>query len=123
MTVVNISVQAPADGGPVAAQGSLRWEPTGRRIGADGALVLPAGFTVPLVGGIAAVDVEPSTNLWAWTVTELFAGQPAKRRTVAVPDTGPVDYTALTPVDPATLESTLTVSPDPDNPGFYLIGA
>lgn len=123
MTVVNISVQVPASGTPVPAHGSLRWEPTGRRVGPDGSLVLPRGFTVQLVDGSASVDVEPSTSLWAWTVTEFFAGLPAKRRHLAVPDTGPVDYTALGPVDPATLESTLTVSPDPDNPGFYLIGA
>jgi hypothetical protein len=56
-------------------------------------------------------------------VTEFFTGLPAKRRHLAVPDTGPVNYTALVPVDPATLESALTVSPDPDNPGFYVIGA
>lgn len=123
MTVVNISVKVPAAGTTAPAQGSLRWEPTGRRIGTDGALILPAGFSVPLVGGVAAIDVEPSTTLWAWQVTEIFVGQPSKRRHVAVPDTGPVNYTELVPVDPATLESTLTVSPDPANPGFYLIGA
>lgn len=123
MTVVNISVQVPASGATAPAVGSLRWEPTGRRVGPDGSLVLPASFTVQLVAGVATVDVEPSTNLWVWSVTEFFAGQPSLCRHLAVPDTGPVNYTSLVPVDPATLESTLTVSPDPDNPGFYLIGA
>ena len=122
MTVVNIKAQVPASGSLAPAEGSLRWEPTGRRVGDDGALILPFGFTVQLVDGSASVDVEPSTTLWAWSVTEFFAGQPSRRRHFAVPDSGPVSYTELVPVDPVTLESALVVSPDPDNPGFYLIG-
>ncbi|CAN7465268.1 hypothetical protein LJR013_003181 [Pseudarthrobacter oxydans] len=122
MTIVNIDVQATVSGAEVPAHGSLRWEPSGRRVRGDGALVLPAGFRAELVDGQATVEVEPSTSLWAWSVTEFFVGQPAKRRLLAVPPEGPVNYTDLVEVDPVTLDTALTVSPDPDNPGFYLIG-
>lgn len=122
MTVVNIKARVPASGSDAPAHGSLRWEPTGRRVGADGSLVLPKGFSVQLVDGEASVGVEPSTNAWAWRVTEFFAGLPMKRRLVAVPAEGPVDYTSLLEVDPTTLDVALTVTPDPDNPGLYLIG-
>jgi hypothetical protein len=122
VTVVNIKVQAPANGGEIPAQGSLRWEPSGRRVGADGSLILPAGFPVTLTAGEASVDVEPSTELWVWRVTEFFDGQFPRTRHLAVPAEGPVNYTDLLEVDPATLDAALTVTPDPDNPGFYLIG-
>lgn len=124
MTVVNIKVQSSANGPDVPGRGALRWEPSARRVGPDGALVLPAGFRVPLVDGSAEVDVEPSTGQWAWSVIELFAGQPPKQRLLAVPAQGPVDYTELLELDPATLDvASLNVSPDPDHPGLYLIGA
>jgi hypothetical protein len=123
VTVVNIDVQTPANGTEVPARGSLRWEPSGRRVRDDGAMVLPAGFRAELVNGQATVDVDPSTGLWAWSVTEFFVGQPAKRRLLAVPPEGPISYTDLIEVDPVTLDAALTVSPDPDNPGLYLIGA
>ena len=123
MTVVNISVQVPGNGFPAAAEGVVRWQPTSRRIGADGALILPAPFAVPLVAGVASVNVDPSTDAWAWRVTEFFEGQFPKTKIVAVPEAGPVDYTDLLEVDPATLDIAMTVIPDPANPGFYLIGA
>lgn len=122
MTVVNIEVQVPGNGSLASGQGSLRWAPTGRRVGDDGALILPASFSVDLVDGSATVDVEPSTTLWAWAVREVFAGEPPRRRYFAVPAEGPVNYTDLVEVDPVTLDAALNVSPDPDNPGFYLIG-
>lgn len=122
MTVVNIKVQVPRNGAAGLASGALTWQPTSRRIGTDGALVLPVGFRVPLVDGLASVDVEPSSSLWAWRVTEHFTGQMSKTKYLAVPGAGPVDYTDLVEVDPVTLDTSLSVSPDPDNPGFYLIG-
>jgi hypothetical protein len=100
----------------------MRWQPSGRRVGADGALILPEGFPVALVAGTAVVDVEPSTDIWVWKVTEFFSGQFPRSRYLAVPDTGPVNYTDLVEVDPVTLDAALTVTPDPDNPGLYLIG-
>jgi len=123
VTIVNIKVQVPSNGSPASAEGVLRWEPSGRRIGADGTLILPAPFAVPLVNGAAAVNVDPSTEAWAWRVTEFFEGQFPKTRIFAVPDIGPVNYTDLLEVDPTTLDLAFNVSPDPDNPGFYLIGA
>ena len=119
MTVVNIKVQVPANGTDVPAAGSLRWEPVGRRVGPDGALILKEGFPVQLVLGEAMVDVDPGP----WRVAELFIGQPVKYKHVEVPETGPVNYTELIEVDPDTLAVALTVIPDPDYPGFYLIGA
>lgn len=119
MTVVNINVQVPGNGADVPAAGSLRWEPTARRVGPDGSLILKEGFLVPLALGEASVDVEPG----AWRVSELFLGQPVKYKTLAVPDGGPVNYTELLEVDPETLDLAFTVTPDPDYPGFYLIGA
>jgi hypothetical protein len=124
VTVVNIKVQLQANGAEVPAEGTLRWEPSGRRVGPDGALILPVGFRVDLVNGESVVEVEPSTNVWAWRVTESFVGRPSKRRLLAVPTDGPVNYTDLLELDPATLDvTTLNVSPDPDHPGLYLIGA
>lgn len=123
MTVVNIQVVTPLSGALAPAAGSMLWEPSSRRIGADGALILPAGFRAQLVLGAASVDLDPSTDLWSWCVTELFVGQPSRRRYLTVPETGPVNYTDLIEVDPLTLEPALAVSPDPDNPGLYLIGA
>lgn len=124
MTLVNIKVQVEANGAEVPAEGTLRWEPSGRRVGPDGALILPVGFRIDLVAGEGSVDVEPSTNVWAWRVTESFVGERPKRRLLSVPSTGPVNYTDLLELDPATLDvATLNVSPDPDHPGLYLIGA
>ena len=123
MTVVNVSVNVPVNGALVPAAGSMRWEPSSRRIGPDGALILPASFPVQLALGTASVDLDPSTDQWSWCVTELFVGQPSRRRYVTVPAAGPVNYTDLIEVDPISLEPALAVSPDPDNPGLYLIGA
>lgn len=122
MTVVNINVQVPANGLEVPAEGSMRWQPSGRRVGASGALILPEGFPVELVAGAAAVDVQPTSDIFAWKVTEFFSGQFPRSRYFAVPDTGPVNYTDLVEVDPVSLDAAFTVTPDPDNPGLYLIG-
>ena len=118
MTVVNIKVQVPGNGADVPAAGSLRWEPTARRTGPDGALILVDSFTTPLVLGEAAADVDAG----AWRVSELFVGHPVKYKYLSVPAEGPVNYTDLIEVDPGTLEPALNVSPDPEHPGFYLIG-
>jgi hypothetical protein len=124
MTVVNIKVQTQDNGAEVPAAGTLRWVPSRRRVGPDGALILPVGFRVDLVNGEGSVDVEPSTSAWAWSVIESFAGQPSRRRLVAVPAAGPINYTDLLDVDPENLDAAfLNVYPDPDHPGLYLIGA
>lgn len=144
MTIVRVLVQTPADGVPEPATGELRWQPTARRvIPSDGllpaAIVLPAPFDVPLTAGAADVAVEPSTGAWVWTVVESFVGAPSRRRYLAVPDVTTVDYADLVEIDPSTLSpvpspdpawvaplnelAAGTVTPDPDHPGFYLIGA
>lgn len=121
MTVVDVEVQVPSNGGLVPAVGSMKWQPSGRRV-AGGVLVLPNAFTVDLVGGSLQVEVEPTDGSWAWMVLEQFIGTPARRRYFAVPDVGPVAYTDLVEVSPSALEMPLSVSPDPEYPGFYLIG-
>jgi hypothetical protein len=118
MTVVNIKVQVPANGADVPAEGSLRWELPARRTGPDGALILVDSFLAPLVLGEATVDVTPGT----WRVSEFFIGHPVKYKYLSVPADGPVNYTSLLEVDPGTLAPAFDVSPDPENPGFYLIG-
>lgn len=118
MTVVNVMVQVPGNGADTPAQGSLRWEPVARSVGPDGALVLQDSFLAKLVLGEAVVDVEPAV----WRVSEFFVGQPVKYKHLSVPPTGPVNYTDLLEVDPVTLNPAFDVSPDPENPGFYLIG-
>jgi hypothetical protein len=144
MTVVRVLIQVPTEGERLPAVGELRWQPTARRVvPADGllpaAVVLPAQFAVPLVAGAADVEVEPSTGAWVWSVVESFSGFPSRRRHFAVPDQASIDYADLTEIDPATLDpapspdpawlgplnelAAGTVTPDPDNPGFYLIGA
>lgn len=144
MTVVRVLIKAPADGATVPVTGDLHWRPTARRvIPSDGvqpaAVVLPESFTVPLSAGGADVDVEPTTGAWVWAVIEAFPGSAPKRRYFAVPAAATVDYADLTEVDPETLSpapsadpawlaplnelAAGTVTPDPDHPGFYLIGA
>jgi hypothetical protein len=148
MTVVRVLVQTPVDGGEAPAVGGLRWTPTARRVApAEGAVpaavVLPAGFAAVLVDGAVDVEVEPTTSAWFWSVVESFIGSPARRRVFAVPDVATVDYADLVEIDPATLTpapspdpawlapltelesrvDAVTVTPDPANPGFYLIGA
>jgi hypothetical protein len=102
-------------------------------------VVLPKPFTVTLVAGSASVDVEPSTGAWVWSVVEAIEGTPSRRRYLAVPDQSSVDYADLAEIDPDTLSpapspdpawaaplaelAAGTVTPDPDHPGFYLIGA
>jgi hypothetical protein len=148
MTIVRMNVLVPANGADVPAAGSVRWQPTARRVVPSGgseaaALVLPASFTATLAAGVAEVDVEPSTGVWVWSVVENFVSVPARRRYLAVPDAESVDYTDLVEIDPETLDpepsadpawsaplteldtrlSAGVITPDPDDPGFFLIGA
>lgn len=148
MTIVRVLVQTPVDGGVSAAVGSLRWTPTARRVvPAAGllpaAVVLPASFTAALTAGAVDVDVEPTAAGWVWSVVESFIGSPARRRYFQVPDVATIDYADLVEIDPDTLApsaepdpawvvaldeadtrlSAGVITPDPDDPGFFLIGA
>lgn len=145
MTLVRVKVELPdKEGGNAPAVGHLRWSPTARRIvaGSPASIVLPSGFNSPLVDGLVDVTVDPTSSLWLWCVTEVFQGVPARRRYLAVPDQASVDYADLVELDPNSLDpvpgldpawaqpladlafrvDALTVTPDPDNPGLYLIG-
>lgn len=144
MTVVRVNAKVPVDGALAPARGFLWWSPTARRVvpaggGEPATIILPAQIKAPLVAGAVDITVEPTTNAWVWCVLEAFTGFPSRRRYFAVPTAASVDYAdlveidlaSLAPVataDPAWLEpfetlSAGTVTPDPANPGFYLIGA
>ena len=102
MTVVLVDLRRPdATGVDVPAVGALRWQPTLRRtVGTH--ITLPDAFTVELVDGRASVDVAPTGLDWCWTVREF--PRTGIVRHVQVPALGPVNYSALTDVDPTTLE-------------------
>lgn len=112
MTTVVCDVRHEVDGELIQSEGSLRWRPTARRE-ASGALVLPQPFVVDLDSDATAplVDVEPSTDVWAWMVWERVPGGASQPRYLAVPDSAePVQYVDLVAVDPISLE------PLPDAP-------
>jgi hypothetical protein len=132
MTLVNVVLTKPlADGSLVPATGVLRFTPTRRRA-LNGSVVLPVPFVVQLTLGMAEVDLAPNDVNWVWRVDEHVTGTPSRTIYANVPDQVSMSYTDLVAIDPTTLEpeptgepawAPYTVTPDPDNPGFYLIGA
>jgi len=143
MTTVNFDFRTPApDGTLVPASGSLRLTPTERRSIA-GAAVLPVSFQVNLVDGAASVTLAPTDTSWAWRIDEIISGAPGRTIYAAVPDAESVPYTDLIPLNPGTLApvaapsaawavmlaetdtrlSAGVITPDPDDTGFFLIGA
>lgn len=114
MTVILIDLRHDADGGPVAVpeDAYVQWIPTARRAGPGDSVVLPATVHVPLVDGVAAPDIPPSGDGWAWRTIERMQG--GAERTVLVPEAGPVSYRTLVDVDPATLD------PDPTPGAAFL---
>ena len=106
MTTVLVALTRDTPTGRERAAGTLRWEPTARRL-AGVEVVLPQGFTValPESGDWLAVDVPASGPAWCWRVTERIPGGGGIVRYVAVPDLpGSVAYAELVDVDPATLD-------------------
>lgn len=143
MTQLNITLTAPTqDGTLVPAAGLLRFTPTQRRTVED-VTVLPLPFQTHLTLGVAVVDLAPNDLNWAWRIDEHVQGTTGRTIFVNIPSVGPVSYTDLIPLDPTSLAPAPgtnpawaapiaelterldagTVTPDPDNPGFYLIGA
>ena len=131
----------PAD--EVAAAGHLECRPYAPD--ADGArlhleapdrLLLPASFTVRLVGGEALLHLTPTGAGWCWQIIERTPR--GKTRYVLVPDSvATLDYADQVDVDPTTLAATAEpeaawwaawqamasgtyLVPDPSNPGLYL---
>ena len=140
MTLLEVVLTVPvADGAQEPAAGVLRFAPTRRRT-LSGTTVLPKPFQVPLTLGMAAVDLAPNDTSWVWRIDEHVSGTPARTIYTNIPDAVSYLYTDLVAIDPATLaptaeltpawaervtnlEASLAVTADPDNPGFYLIGA
>lgn len=139
MTLLNIELTTPAaDGSLTPAKGVIRFTPTARRV-VDDITVLRSSFQVPLVLGLAAVELEPTTLAWVWQIDEHISGSRTRTIYATIPDALEVNYTDLIPIDPDTLEpapstdpawlaaltelSAATITPDPDDPGFFLIGA
>lgn len=136
MTLVDISLTTPtADGSQAPARGVLRFTPTKRRT-LNETVVLPVSFQVPLTLGVAVVELAPNDLTWAWRIDEHAIGVPGRTIFTNIPDEVSVSYGDLIPIDPATLEpnaeppaawtvalAAATITPDPDDPGFFLIGA
>lgn len=131
----------PAD--EVAAVGHLECRPyapdaDGARLHLEGPdrLLLPAGFTVRLVGGEATLRLAPTGAGWCWQIIERTPR--GKTRYVLVPDSVAVlGYAPLVDVDPTTLAASAEpeaawwaawqamaagtyLVPDPTHPGLYL---
>lgn len=134
MTVVLVDLRRPASGEDVPTEGSMLWRPTRRRtIGSH--ITLPDAFAVDLVDGQASVDVAPTGLDWVWTVREMT--RQGITRHVQIPALGPVHYSALVDVDPATLDPAAepeaawwavvealplpSFAPDPDDPSALIV--
>ncbi|MFT8639011.1 hypothetical protein [Bifidobacterium sp.] len=99
MTLVRIRLRDAA-GNPV--NGNLLWTPT-IRYKHSGTLRLPVAMKVTLTQGNADVNLTPSTQLWAWRVTEMVPE--GTIRHVIVPNTlQHINYGDLTDIDPTTLK-------------------
>ena len=139
MTLVDIAMSSPAaDGSLVPARGMLRFTPTNRRVLND-TTVLPVSFQVSLTLGVAEVDLAANDLSWVWRIDEHVSGSPSRTIYTNIPDAVSVPYTDLVPLDPVTLApapstdpawldaytqlAAATITPDPDDPGFFLIGA
>lgn len=97
MTVINVALTQQTGAGRVPAAGRLSWKPTKRQV--DGSVViLPAGSGMDLPAGTGVVDLAPGVY---WFVEDVNGGESAYR---IVPEAGPVDYSAMAAVDPATLD-------------------
>lgn len=144
MTVVRINLTVPAPDGSLApASGLLRFTPTQRRTAADGSVVLPVRFQADLVDGAVDVDLAPTGAGWVWRIDEHVIGSIGRTIYATIPAEGPVLYSELVPLDPGSLApapstdpawveplaelsarlNAQTITPDPDHPGLYLIGA
>lgn len=111
MTILNISLKAPAaNGSGVPAEGVVVCVPTARHNSGND-VVLPKPFTVSLVAGTASPDLEPTDLSWVWRIEEHVNGAPSRIIYAAIPAEGPVEYNALVPVDPATLDA--AAQPEP----------
>ncbi|NLI19737.1 MAG: hypothetical protein GX427_13180, partial [Actinomycetales bacterium] len=111
MTTVHISLVRDDGTTKTAAKGVVEWQPTARR--EDGTdVILPRGFTAPLVAGEASVTVDPSGLTWCWRVTER-TDSGGTVRYVAVPDSAAVvEYVDLPDVDPTTLVAWSPADPE-----------
>lgn len=112
MTVVNLTVDETALGGPVGANGRVTVEyvagPRGY-VAVDGdRVVLPKPVTVRFTAGVLAapLDLEPTRGVCAARVVIRPDSGQSFRRVVEIPDEGPVDFGALVDVNPGSFEPT-----------------
>lgn len=114
MTVIAVRLQVPkSDGTTTPAAGSLRFTPTARRVitGTPDIVVLPTGFPVQLVDGVADVTLAPTAAAWVWRIDESITGLAGRSIYVQIPDVASIDYGELVPIDPTTLEPAATPAP------------
>ena len=111
MTTVHISLVRDDGTDQTPARGVVEWQPTARR--EDGTdVILPRGFTTPLVDGEATVTVDPSGLTWCWRVTER-TDSGGTVRYVSVPNSAStVEYVDLPDVDPTTLVAWSPADPE-----------
>ena len=106
MTVVNLTVDETALGGPVGTDGRVIVEyVAGSRgyIQVDGdRVVLPKPVTVRFTDGVfdAPLDLEPTRGVCAAAFVIRVDSGRSLRRVVEIPETGPVDFGDLVVVDP-----------------------
>lgn len=111
MTLLEIVLTVPAaDGAQLPAAGVLRFAPTRRRV-LNGTTVLPKPFQVPLLLGMAQVDLAANDASWVWRIDEHVSGTPARTIYANIPDAVTVLYTDLVSIDPVTLAPTAELSP------------
>ena len=104
MSKVHVSLHRDAAHGKAPITGPMRFAPSKRRsAGQD--IILPAGFDVDLVDGEAIVELDATGPDWCWTAYEPTLRGAIRHFLVPdVPDDVVLEYSALSDVDPATLE-------------------
>ena len=106
MTVVNLTVDETALGGPVGAQGRVTVEyvaGSSRYVSVEGdRVVLPKPVTVRFTAGVLTdpLDLEPTRDVCAAVFVIRPDSGRSLRRVVEIPETGPVDFGDLVVVDP-----------------------
>lgn len=115
MTIIQFKFAVPSKTGEDVPQGGwIECKPTRKRIitGDPDTIILPDSFIVQVPeSGLLGQDLAATGSGWCWELTLSGFGVPKWTEYVVVPDAGPVDFTDLVRVDPATLEP--TAAPDP----------
>lgn len=108
MTLINHTFTRPGSNNiPITVSGNITCQPTRKRIipGEPNTTVLPAPFTHPFIGTLQNLNLQPTTGEWCWKLTFKIPGVGSWVEHVLVPEVVTVDLSALTHVDPDTLDA------------------